>query len=254
MIIKNDKVIADPFNNYFADITETLKLKKHPHFDGQSLFSITDYFKNSKRARKIKEKYDTQENSFSFTLFPKEEILKAIRSLSSNKISPIEDILIKILKNPIHIYSEKLTNVFNECLINGRCPDTLTRADVTPIFKKGNHNEKKNYDPESMLSTFSKLFEKLLFEQINDHMQRKFSKHLTGFRKNHSTQNALLVMIEKWKTILNKKLKVGALFMDLSKAFDTLDHSLLLVKVSAYGFDNNSSSFVRSYLTNRIQR
>ena len=61
-------------------------------------------------------------------------------------------------------------------------------------------------------------------------------------------------MIEKWKTILNKKLKVGALFMDLSKAFDTLDHSLLLAKLSAYSFDNNSLSFVRSYLTNKIQR
>ena len=88
-----------------------------------------------------------------------------------------------------------------------------------------------------MLSTFSKVFEKLLFEQINDHMQSKFSKHLTGFCKNHSTQNALLVMIEKWKTILNKKLKVGALFMDLSKAFDTLDHSLLLAKLIAYSFE-----------------
>ena len=61
-------------------------------------------------------------------------------------------------------------------------------------------------------------------------------------------------MIEKWKTILNKKLKVGAIFMDLSKAFDTLDHSLLLAKLSAYGFDNNSLSFVRSYLTKKIQR
>ena len=85
-------------------------------------------------------------------------------------------------------------------------------------------------------------------------MQRKFSKHPTGFCKNHNTQNVLLVMIEKRKIILNKKLKVGALFMDLPKAFDTLDHSLLLAKLSAYGFDNNSLSFVRSYLTNRIQR
>ena len=85
-------------------------------------------------------------------------------------------------------------------------------------------------------------------------MQSKFSKHLTGFRKNHSTQNALLVIIEKWKTIFNKKLNVGALFIDLSKAFDTLDQSLFLAKLSVYGFDNNSLSFVRSYLTNRIQR
>ena len=158
------------------------------------------------------------------------------------------------MKNPINIFSEKLTNILNECLVNGKFPDTLKKSDVTPIFKKGNDNEQEKYRPVSTLSTFSKVFEKLLFEQINDHMQSKFSKHLTGFRKNHSTQNALLVMIEKWKTILNKKLKVGALFMDLSKAFDTLDHSLLLAKLSAYGFDNNSLSFVRSYLTNRIQR
>ena len=105
-----------------------------------------------------------------------------------------------------------------------------------------------------MLSTFSKVFEKQLFEQVNDHMQSKFSKHLTGFWKNHNTQIALLVMNKKWKTILNKKLKVGALFMDLSKAFDNLDHSLLSANLSAYGFDINSLSFVRSYLTNRIQR
>ena len=132
----------------------------------------------------------------------------------------------------------------NECLINGKFPDTLKRADVTPIFKKGNDNEKKNYRPVSMLSTFSKVFEKLLFEQINDHMQSKFSKHLkylTGY-------------ILKWKTILNKKLRVCALFIGLSKAFDTLDHSILLAKLSAYGFDNNSLSFVRSYLTNKFQR
>ena len=159
----------------------------------------------------------------------------------------------KILKNSIHIYSEKLTNIFNECLMNGKIPDTFKRADVTPIFKKGNDNEKENYRPVSMLSTFSKVFEKLLFEQINDHMQSKFSKHLTGFRKNHRTQNALVVMIEKWKIIFNKKLKAGARFMDLPKAFDTLDHSPLLAKSSTYGFDNTSLSFARSYLTNRIQ-
>ena len=91
-----------------------------------------------------------------------------------------------------------------------------------------------------MLSIFSKVFEKILFEQINDRMQSKFSKHLTSFRKNHKMKNTLPVMVEKWKAILNKKLKVDALFMELSKAFDILDHSLLLANLSAYGFDNNS--------------
>ena len=100
-IMKNGKLIADTCNNYFANITKTLKLKKHPHFDGQSLPSITDYFKSDESVIKIKEKYDTQENSFSFILLSKEGILKAIKSLSSNKTSPIEDTPIKIMKNSI---------------------------------------------------------------------------------------------------------------------------------------------------------
>ena len=73
----------------------------------------------------------------------------------------------------------------------------------------------KNYHPVSMFTT---VFEKLLFEQINNCMEDKFSKHLTGFQKNRSTQNSLLVMIEQWKATLNKRFKIGALFMDFSGA------------------------------------
>ena len=95
MIMKNEKLVAGTFNNYFADITKTLKWNKHPDFDGQSLFSITDYFKSNEIAIKIREKYDTHKNSFSFTLFLKEDILQAIKSLSSNKASPIEELLLR---------------------------------------------------------------------------------------------------------------------------------------------------------------
>ena len=166
---------------------------------------------------------------FHLLCFEKRTFLKQ----SSNKIFPTEDIPIKILKNSTQ---KKLTNIFNEYLINGKFPDILKRADVNSIFQKGNNNEMENYCPVSMFSTFSKLFGKLLFEQINDHIQSKLSKHLTGFHKNHSTQNALLVMIEKWKIILNKNLKVGAPFMDLSKVIDTLDHSLIVGKIKCIWF------------------
>ena len=108
MIIKNGKLIADTFITIYVTLPKTLKLKKHPNFDDQPLFSITDYFKYNVCVIKTKEKYDAQENSFSFTLFSKENILKVIKSLSSYKASPIEDMPIKILKNSIHISSEKL--------------------------------------------------------------------------------------------------------------------------------------------------
>ena len=94
--------------------------------------------------------------------------------------------------------------MFNECLINHKFPDTLKRADITPPFKNGNDNNKKNYCPVSMPTTFSIVFEKLLLEQINNYIENRFSKHLTGFHKNHSTQNILLFITEKWKAILNK--------------------------------------------------
>ena len=97
-----------------------------------------------------------------------------------------------------------------------------------------------------------KRFEQIREQYLNKFLiicNIKFSKHRTNFHKNHNTQNALLVLTEKWKSSLNKKLKVGSLFMDLSKTFDTSDHSLLLAKLSPYGFDNNSLSFAQSYLT-----
>ena len=85
-------------------------------------------------------------------------------------------------------------------------------------------------------------------------MSDKFSKYLTGFCKNHNRQHAFLNMIENWKSSVNKRNKVGAIFLDLSQAFDTLDHSLLIVKLEAYGFDSLSLEFLKNYLINRKQR
>ena len=84
-------------------------------------------------------------------------------------------------------------------------------------------------------------------------MQNKFSIYLTGFRKNHGTQHALLKMIETWKTKLNTGHKVGVIYMDLSKAFDSLNHELLIAKLKCYGLDQNAVEFFRSYLSNRYQ-
>ena len=85
-------------------------------------------------------------------------------------------------------------------------------------------------------------------------MEAKLSKSQTGFRKNHHTQHALLQMIETWRSVLNRGTKVGTIVMDLSKAFDRLNHNLLLCKLKAYGFDTNALTFIQSYFSNRHQR
>ena len=110
-------------------------------------------------------------------------------------------------------------------------------------------NYKQNYRPVSTLSNLSKVFEKLIYSQINIYMSNKSSKYLTEFRRNHNTKHALLNMTENWKSNLNKGNKIGAIFIDLSKVFNTLVHSLLTAKL-----DSLSLEFMKNYLTNRKQR
>ena len=105
-----------------------------------------------------------------------------------------------------------------------------------------------------LLSHMSKVFQRLLHKQIEIFMSNKLSNKLSGFRKNYNTQYFLTYMLEKWKNTLDKGKNVGTIFMDLSKAFDTTNHDLLIAKLEAYEFSNNALSFMLSYLKNRFQR
>ena len=100
----------------------------------------------------------------------------------------------------------------------------------------------------------SKVFERLIYKQIDNFIKNKLLVKLCGFRKNHNTQYSLISMLEKWKASLDKGEYVGVIFMDLSKAFDTINHDLLLAKLKAYGFSYNALAFMLSYLKNRSHR
>ena len=176
------------------------------------------------------------------------------RKLPSNKASISNDIPVTIIKSFVHCYCEKLASIFNDSLEESKFPNLMKIAEIIPVFKKLDNTSKDNYRPISTLCNFTKLFESLIFTQLNRYMQNKFSKYLTGFRKNHNTQNSLLRMIESWKVRLNNGSKVGVVIMNLSKAFDSLNHKLLITKLKAYGLDSNSVTFMKDYLTNRLQR
>ena len=95
----------------------------------------------------------------------------------------------------------------------------------------------------------SKVFERILYNRINDFMKDKLSNILTGFRKGHSAQHSLLIMIEKWKKALDENMKIRAIFMDLSTAFATLNHRLLLAKLKAYGLQPTALKQMEKDLT-----
>ena len=93
-----------------------------------------------------------------------------------------------------------------------------------------------------------------MYQQTNYYMKDKLSQQLTGFRKNHSTQHCLSCMLEIWKKVLDKGGYIWAIFMDLSKVFDTLNLDLLIVKLGAYGFKTDALRYMKSCLTNKKQR
>ena len=106
----------------------------------------------------------------------------------------------------------------------------------------------------SILPSISKIFERIIYEDIFRYMGNKFSPYLCGFRKGYSTQHCLIIMLEKWKKALDKHKTAGALLTDLSKAFDSINHDLLIAKLAAYGFALSSLKLVASYLSDRKQR
>ena len=129
----------------------------------------------------------------------------------------------------------------------------LKLAAILPFYKKDDRSDKKNYRPVSILSAFSKIFGKIFQNQISTFMEDKFSVYISAYRKGHSTQHVLVRMIEEWKKSIDNDKLVGAVLMDLSKAFDCIPHDLLIAKLSAHGFDRNSLKLIYSYLKGRRQ-
>ena len=122
------------------------------------------------------------------------------------------------------------------------------------FFKKKDKTFVENYRPIGVLPTVSKIFERIMQRQISNYIGKFLSPFLCGYRKGFSTQYALLTLIERWKFCLDKQGFAGALLMDLSKAFDTINHELLIAKLHAYGFSTDALEVLLSYLQDRWQR
>ena len=127
-------------------------------------------------------------------------------------------------------------------------------ADVIPIFKRNDPFEKANHRPISLLPSLSKIYEKLIYQQVSIFFENKLSSLLCGFRSRYSSQHAFKNLINKWHSCLDNSGVFGTILMDLSKVFDCLPHELILAKLYAYGVDIKRFKLLQDYLSNRTQR
>ena len=149
------------------------------------------------------------------------EVLKELNAIKAKQENYIP---IKLIKGSIELFPSVLSRMFNFYINKTSFPNRLKQADITLVHKKDDTNDKNSYTPARILPSFSKAFEKCLFDQIYAYIDSILSNAQCGFRKDYSSQYSIISMIESWRYNLDQGGICGALFTDLSKAFECLVH------------------------------
>ena len=214
------------FSNIGSTLSDSIEID-------DSTLDFTDYLNNP------------TQHHFNFNTITESETLSIINKLKSKNSSGKE-------------IAKPLTIIINQSLKTGVFPDALKIANVKPLYKKGDNFCLNNYRPISLLPTISKIFERVMFTQLYSYLNANnlLSEQQYGFRSQHSTELACVKLVDYITTEMDniKKIKTPtAIYLDLSKAFDTLNFNILLNKLQYYGINGISLSLIRNYLTNRFQ-
>src|SRR5271170_2425313 len=234
-LISDSLQMSNKFNEFFVNIGDNLA-KKIPDTNLNPLDAMT-----------------IAASSFAFHEIPLKDMLSTLHKLNSKKSQDIYGISNALVKHIAEIICSPLHLLFNRIIQTNIFPQSLKTAMVIPLFKVGDKTCMNNYRPISILPIFGKIFEKIIFSQLSTYFLSNdlIAKQQFGFQAGISTSMALVSLYNYILSGLNNKELSAVLFVDLSKAFDTISHKILLDKLEKYGLMKNSLNLLNSYLSCR---
>ena len=247
-VISDSNIIAKIFNDHFSALGAKVQ-QKIPEVEGN--FNSYLY----KRSSNGKLAINPDGKTFFLSPTKPEEISKLIDRLDPKKSTGPNGIPVFIIKAFKDFFSFWLSKLINFCFETGEFPDLLKLAKVIPLHKKESVLNFLNYRPISLLSVFSKIYEKAIYTRIYSYLVKNnliYAKQF-GFRGNHSVNHAIISITEHIRSLIDKGEYVCGIFVDLEKAFDTVHHDILCEKIKAYGLRGNINKLLKSYLSNRKQ-
>ena len=234
--------IASEFNKFFVSVASKIKEPIMPsNFDRLTMFCDQNLRGSS---------------PFSIPNIEYDKVEKYLRNIDITKATGADNIGPRLLKLAAPYISESLTFICNQSIMNSTFPEKWKEGKVTPLHKNGPKDDTNNYRPISVLPVLSKLLEKHVHDSLMFYLSSNNLLHSTqsGFRPNHSCETALLQMTNKCLGAINNNEMVGMVMIDFRKAFDLVDHTLLLKKLKYYKISEETISWFSSYLLKRKQK
>ena len=240
----DDKTNSNTFKEFHCNLASDLVNKLAPPSRKFGMNSFRNYYQHI---------LDLLPNKFKFSMTKEENVLKLLKNMDTDKASGLDKLSARFLKDGADVLAKPITQICNLYIKFSIFPIKCQIAKLKPLFKKGSTTLPKNYRPISLLPIISKIIEKVIHDQTQTFLNENkiLFKFQSGFRQSYSTDSCLSYLSNKITTGFESGLHTDMILIDLQKAFDTINHDILINKMEFLGFSKDVISWFKSYLSNR---